>query len=89
MNSGRFTQKHETKIDFKDNKSLSYLTYSSWRSMLYRCLKDSKSSYFGMSIDESWLDFDLFVRDMGERLSSKHQLDRIDNTKGYFKTNCR
>lgn len=48
-------------------------------------------SYGGSGIfvcDEWRYSFDNFVSDMGKRPKGK-TLDRIDNTKGYFKENCR
>ena len=40
-------------------------------------------------ISEEWKSFENFLRDMGHRPSIKHSIDRIDNTKGYSKENCR
>ena len=45
--------------------------------------------YANIKVCDEWNSFDQFVKDMGLRPSSTHQLDRIDNTKGYFKDNCR
>lgn len=36
-----------------------------------------------------WESFAIFLEDMGQRPSLGHTLDRIDNSKGYFKENCR
>lgn len=67
-------------------------TYVSWQSMKTRCL-NPKSSDFprygarGIAVCESWLDFDNFLKDMGERPEG-HTLDRIDPEGNYCKTNC-
>jgi len=68
-------------------------TYSTWRSMKDRCLNPRNISYKhygakGIEICESWMDFSSFLSDMGERPNGA-TLDRIDNSKGYFKDNCR
>jgi hypothetical protein len=48
-----------------------------------------KPEYAGIDIDATWLvDFAAFLADMGERPAGK-TIDRIDNSKGYFKENCR
>lgn len=89
MNTGQFHQKYQNKVDFKDNSSNSYLTYSVWRSILSRCQKDVTSYHYGISICDEWMNFDNFISDMGERPGKDYQIDRIDNTKGYFRENCR
>ncbi len=47
----------------------------------------------GISVCEEWLDkkngFNNFFKDMGERPSDKHSIDRKNNELGYFKENCR
>lgn len=45
--------------------------------------------YAGIFVCDEWERFAQFFSDMGPRPSSHHQLDRIDNTKGYSKNNCR
>lgn len=47
-----------------------------------------RPGYTHLTIDPRWLTFDAFLEDMGERPEG-HTLDRIDNTKGYSKDNCR
>lgn len=69
-------------------------TYSSWNAMLHRCYyrKDVAYKYYGgrgISVCEEWRhSFPTFLRDMGERPTG-FCLDRIDNTRGYSKENCR
>ena len=68
--------------------------YSVWQSMIERCRYPSQVSYkrygaMGIAVCDRWLDFTSFYSDMGERPSSDHQLDRIDNRKGYEPGNCR
>lgn len=66
-------------------------TYKSWHSMIQRSQgKGGHQSYPARAIDvvNDWMDFNVFVADMGIRPSGK-TLDRIDNTKGYSKENCR
>ena len=65
-------------------------TYNSWRSMIQRCTNPNHDHYerYKDMLCVEWYDFDNFLKDMGERLDGT-SLDRIDNTKGYFKENCR
>ncbi len=68
--------------------------YNVWYSMVDRCTNTKHKFWHryggrGITIDARWLDFSLFISDVGERPSSAHQLDRTDNDKGYCKDNCR
>lgn len=66
--------------------------YSAWMNMKARCKYDrpKHSSYYGkITYCNQWENFLVFLSDMGEPPSKCHSLDRIDNTKGYFKENCR
>lgn len=66
-------------------------TYKSWHAMKQRCEgKGGHESYVerGINIDPRWESFEAFITDMGVRPDGK-TLDRIDNTKGYSKENCR
>ena len=68
-------------------------TYKSWCKMKERCDNPNgnrASSYFakGITYDERWNSFTLFLEDMGERPADK-SLDRINNKEGYSKNNCR
>lgn len=69
-------------------------TYSTWLSMRYRCSKKDYDGYDrygakGITVCERWENsFNNFLEDMGERKRGV-TIDRIDNSKGYFKENCR
>lgn len=68
---------------------------NTWQSMKKRCNNKSHISYkhYGgrkIKVCDEWnSSFENFYRDMGERPSEKHSLDRVDNNKGYSKENCR
>lgn len=77
------------------HKTRSYIspTYSSWRNMLNRCYNPNVDNYIyygalGITVCEEWHTFENFLHDMGERPINNF-IDRIDNSKGYYKENCR
>lgn len=62
--------------------------------MIQRCTNPKDRAFpayggRGILVCESWMTFDNFIRDMGLRTSPHHSLERIDNSKGYSKENCR
>jgi hypothetical protein len=72
--------------------------YRAWIAMHIRCGPDheSKKSYYekGIDICERWRNdnpngFENFFADMGFRPHPSYSLDRKDNSKGYYKDNCR
>ena len=68
-------------------------TYKVWAAMKQRCLNPNNPEYpdyggRGIGICEKWLQFEGFFEDMGEKPDGL-SLDRIDNSNGYFKENCR
>lgn len=70
------------------------LTRSSWSSMMTRCYYKKSNRYHvyganGIKVWEKWHDFTEFLKDMGERPSKNHTLDRIDNSRGYEPGNVR
>lgn len=61
--------------------------------MKNRCDNPNHGSYQryggrGIAYDPMWGDFLVFLRDMGEKPTPKHQLERKDNDKNYNKENC-
>jgi hypothetical protein len=67
--------------------------YSSWQQMISRCTNTSHGRYRdyggrGVGVADRWLSFAAFVEDMGDRPPG-HQIERIDNEKGYTPDNCR
>lgn len=72
------------------NKSL----YSTWLNMRKRCLSKKNLAYQyygerGIDICPQWDDFQVFERDVGQRPTPKHTLDRVNNDRGYWPDNVR
>ncbi len=68
-------------------------TYKSWYAMIQRCTNPNDKAYHnyggrGVKVCQRWKKFKNFLKDMGE-VSEGYQIDRIDNNKGYDKSNCR
>lgn len=71
-------------------------TYSVWRSMIIRCHDVTCRTYRyyggrGIKVCDRWLGddgFEMFLRDIGERPSVKHTIDRKDNALDYTPDNC-
>lgn len=64
-------------------------TWGSWNSVADRMKGRCKYLDSNMQHDERWYSFENFLTDMGPAPSEKHSIDRIDNSKGYYKSNCR
>ena len=68
--------------------------YKTWSSMIQRCNNPNNMSFNdyggrGIEVCERWTLFENFLEDMGLKPSEKYSIERIDNSKGYFKENCR
>lgn len=69
--------------------------YYTWCAMKRRCLTDydRRSAHYqamGITVCDEWINsFESFLKDMGEPEHKNLSLDRIDNSKGYYKENCR
>lgn len=69
--------------------------HRSWEAMLKRCYYKENVGYKnygekGITVCKRWREsFQCFFDDMGYKPSIKHTLDRIDNSDGYYKENCR
>jgi hypothetical protein len=69
--------------------------YAVWCSIKQRCLNPSSQQYRryggrGITICDRWKgSFGAFLADMGNRPTTLHSIDRIDNSKGYDPDNCR
>jgi hypothetical protein len=64
-----------------------------WDSMRRRCSDPKHPSYpdyggRGIHVCERWQDFAAFRKDMGPRLTPDHQIERVDNDRGYEPDNC-
>ncbi len=68
--------------------------YTVWRGMLDRCRStlDKNRKYYlnrGITVCERWKSFTNFIADLGPRPTPLHQLERVDNNKGYEPDNCK
>ena len=69
--------------------------YEAWKRLKQRCFNKKNPSYKnyggrGISVSDKWINsFECFFNDMGKRPSRKHTLDRVNNSQGYSKENCR
>lgn len=68
--------------------------YGSWYAMKQRCLNANNHAYKnyggrGITFQESWSSFKSFREDMGNGYKKGLTIERIDNSQGYSKMNCR
>lgn len=61
-------------------------TYRIWLGLSIRHLHEK---YKDITVCDRWSHFENFLIDMGECLSEKHTIDRVDNSIGYEPSNCR
>lgn len=68
-------------------------TRKTWLDMKQRCLNPKHKWYptyggRGIKICDEWLNYDNFKRDMGERPSDKHSIERVNVNGDYCPSNC-
>lgn len=68
--------------------------YNIWVGMKQRCENPNCVSYrkygaLGITYEKRWKVFQNFLADMGKEYRPGLTLDRIDNTKGYYRSNCK
>ncbi|MDW3922226.1 hypothetical protein QI261_00675 [Staphylococcus saprophyticus] len=68
--------------------------YRVWKGMRERCNNPKHKQYKdyggrGIKVCERWNNFSVFLEDMGEKPTKKHQIDRTNNDGNYEPNNCR
>lgn len=84
--------KEQTSKSVKKHGKTNSPEYKIWSGMKTRCSDLSNEKYGGRGIFvcERWINsFENFIADMGQRPSSKHSIERINNNGNYEPTNCR
>jgi hypothetical protein len=71
------------------NRKADPLTYSTWVNMKTRCNNPKSTQYEwygqrGIKVCAEWQDFAAFLRDVGERPSKAHTLDRFPDKNGNY-----
>lgn len=86
------TKQHE---NCSGNYSKHPRTHASWWNMKHRCEFPSDQDWSnyggrGITVCQRWSEsFDSFIADVGPKPTRHHQIERIDNDKGYCPENCR
>jgi len=67
--------------------------YKTWRGIIDRCTMPTDPRYKnygarGITVCKRWLQFDNFLRDMGEKPTPAHTIERKNNNRGYSMSNC-
>lgn len=69
-------------------------TYRSWAMMVQRTTNKNLPDWKdyggrGITLYEPWKDFSIFLKDMGEKPTESHSIERKNNNKGYSPDNCK
>lgn len=88
------TMKKGNRTHGRGSRSQKDPLYTKWSGMKRRCLNKNDKSYkryggAGVTVCEKWLKFEGFLEDMESGFRDGLSIDRIDNSKGYSKENCR
>jgi hypothetical protein len=75
-------------------KKSSHPDYRIWATIVQRCCNPKCKKFIryggrGITLYPPWRDFIAFNSDMGDRPSKLHSIERIDNSKGYYPSNCK
>ncbi len=67
--------------------------YRIWSGMLNRCRNPNSKDYArygkrGIHVCQAWYRFESFYADMGEPPTGFHELERLNNSRGYKPSNC-
>lgn len=100
LRSGKTTscgcfQRESASLRQSTHRSSKTPEYRAWQALKKRCYCQTDKGYQnwggrGIRVCKRWrISFENFLSDMGRRPSSKHSVDRIDNSKNYSKKNCR
>lgn len=81
--------------EYHNGEKLNPLEYNTWQGMKNRCYNKNTPAYVnyggrGIRVCYRWRNsFINFLRDMGEKPSANHSIDRIDVNGNYEPSNCR
>lgn len=86
-------QRDRTSESSSSHRMTGTAEHKAWIAMRQRCINPADAGYKnyggrGITVDQRWEDFEIFLRDMGRRPSSRHSLERVDNSAGYGPSNC-
>lgn len=76
--------------NFENHEDSNSYEHRVWLSMKSRIKNPHKKTYENLNLCEKWKNsYITFLNDMGRAPTNKHQIDRIDNSEGYYPENCR